>query len=103
MNSEQLQQAMGDISVIRQTLDKSRMQMKRLSSLFFLYGGIQLALMGGYLLWFLFEPGPSGSDPASLEAYRKLGRAINLGLLWAYHLMYLIIGGFWLVWRRGLQ
>ena len=75
--NENLQSAVSDLSLIRQTMDKSRAQMKRLATLFFLYGGIQLAVMGAYLLWFV-----SGADTARADRI----------VLWVYHLVYMAIG-----------
>lgn len=86
--NENLQSAVSDLSLIRQTMDKSRVQMKRLATLFFLYGGIQLAVMGAYLLWFV-----SGADTARADRI----------VLWVYHLVYMAIGVCWLVWRWGLR
>ena len=53
--NENLQSAVSDLSLIRQTMDKSRVQMKRLATLFFLYGGCgqgtrHAAKLPGFLL-----------------------------------------------------
>ncbi len=100
MNEEKLQNAMSDISLIRQTMDKSRVQMRRLSNLFFLYGGIQLFLVGGYLIWDFFFSSPNGE---LTESYYLKQKMIIWGFLWAYHLVYFVIAIFWLLWRRELK
>ena len=86
--NEKLQNALSDISVIKQTMGKSRMQTRRLSSVFFLYGGIQFVLV------------------AACWIVNFLCRGIEIplyGFLWVMNLSYLAIAVFYFVWRRELK
>lgn len=85
---EKLQNALSDISVIKQTMGKSRVQTRRLSSLFFLYGTIQFVLVATYwIVNFLCN-----SIEFPLYAF-----------LWVMNLSYIPIGVLYLIWRRELK
>lgn len=88
--NDKLQKALGDISVIKQTMQKSRVQMEKLSRLFFLYGGSQLLLVGGWLLSWLFL--------RNTAFYMPL-----IPFLWIVHASYPILSVVYFVWRRGLK
>lgn len=88
--NEQLQTAMEDLTVIKQTMERSRVQMKRLAVLFFIYGGVQLLVVGGVGLWDWFRQTPE--------------RYVNpIRFLWIYQFVLLAIAALFIVWRVGLK
>ena len=91
---EKLQDAMTDLSVIRQTMTRSRVPLNRLSILFFIYGGVQLLLMGAFAIWnFVSTP----VVPISMA------HQIVWGFLWGYHIAHIGIAIVYFIWRRKLK
>ena len=88
--NEKVQKAISDIAVIKQTMGKSRVQMKRLSQIFLLYGILQFVIVGGRILSWLF--------------WRNMDFYISLEhFLLILQLSYVIIAVPYLIWRNELK
>ena len=88
--NEQLQTAMEDLAVIKQTMTRSRLQMQRLAVLFFICGAVQLLAVGGASAWDWFSPAPEWK--------------INpVRFLWIYQFLLLAIAVLFIFWRVGLK
>ncbi|MBQ7346608.1 MAG: hypothetical protein IJW55_01490 [Clostridia bacterium] len=86
--NEKIRSALSDITLIKQTIGKSRAQIKRLSNVLFLYGGVQLFLSVGYIIVWYFARNIS----VSLTTF-----------LWVNNLIYLLIAVFYFIWRYELK
>lgn len=98
-NDGKVQEALADISVIRQTMVRSRVQLDRLSKLFFIYGGAMIFAMGGYLLYNFFSY--TGIYPTPEQM--KLQHNIWLGFIWCYHLIPIAISVIYFIWRHDMK
>lgn len=85
--NDKLKRAMSDVAVIKETMQESRMQTKKLILLFFLYGLGTLVFYGAFtILEVIFE----GFD----------ARLQSVVLLYFTQYFYLVLMIFFLVWRR---